>query len=89
MTIQERITAVNWAQVAEEMHQKGYAIISDFLSRVDCEELIANYDRKGSYRKTVVMERYRFGRIQILSISIARNDPTNSGKLVSKTCSNC
>jgi hypothetical protein len=61
MTIQERITAVNWAQVAEEMHQKGYAIISDFLSKVECKELIANYDRKGSYRKTVVMERYRFG----------------------------
>jgi uncharacterized protein len=61
MTIQERITAVNWQRVTEDMHDRGYAVISDFLSGADCEELIANYNQKEIYRKTVVMERYRFG----------------------------
>jgi uncharacterized protein len=53
--------AINWGIIAEEMHEKGYAIIPRFLNQAQCEELKSTYDEPGIFRKTVVMERYRFG----------------------------
>lgn len=43
------------------MHEKGYAIIPKLISNQQCYELIRDYDNPNTYRKTVVMERYRFG----------------------------
>lgn len=43
------------------MHDKGFAIIPQLLTSKQCEELKSNYDHPNAYRKTVVMERYRFG----------------------------
>jgi hypothetical protein len=57
----EKIKALNWHDIAEEMHEKGYAIVPKLLSNDQCEELIAAYNSPNAYRKTVVMERYRFG----------------------------
>lgn len=52
---------INWGIIAEEMHEKGYAIIPRFLNQAQCEELKTTYNEPGIFRKTVVMERYRFG----------------------------
>lgn len=49
------------ASLTETMHQHGYAILERFLTVAQCEALIADYNQPGLYRKTVVMERYRFG----------------------------
>lgn len=51
----------NWNIITGEMHQKGYAIIPQMLTNKECEDLKANYYKADSFRKTVVMERYRFG----------------------------
>lgn len=59
--IEEKIQAIDWATVTESMHQKGFAAVSKFLSDEYCRGLVANYDDQNAYRKTVVMERYRFG----------------------------
>ena len=59
--IQSKLSAVDWQEVTEEMNNKGYAIVPGLLSNRQCEELIENYDNVNAYRKTVVMERYRFG----------------------------
>ncbi|MEP7108629.1 MAG: 2OG-Fe(II) oxygenase [Ferruginibacter sp.] len=59
--IQSKLTAVNWQVVTAQMNEKGYAILPGFLSNDQCGELIRNYDNATLYRKTVVMERYRFG----------------------------
>jgi uncharacterized protein len=59
--IQSKIRAVNWKLIAEEMHTKGYAIIPKLLTSQQCEELKSAYNNPDAYRKTVVMERYRFG----------------------------
>ncbi|WP_394758843.1 2OG-Fe(II) oxygenase [Flavobacterium sp.] len=56
-----RILDINWQIVTEEMHEKGYAIIPKLISSEQCTELIIEYNNPNSYRKTVVMERYRFG----------------------------
>lgn len=59
--IVDKITSINWQGITEEMHEKGFAIIPEFLETEQCGELIRNYDNVNAYRKTVVMERYRFG----------------------------
>lgn len=52
---------INNTTLAEEMHRHGYAIIPGVLTKEECNELIAAYGNPALYRKTVSMERYRFG----------------------------
>jgi hypothetical protein len=59
--IESKLFAINWQLVTEEMNEKGYSILPGLLSNRQCEELIKDYDNANAYRKTVVMERYRFG----------------------------
>ncbi len=60
-TVEQKIAATNWPEVTEAMHRDGYAIIPGLLSDEQCERLKAGYTQPDLYRKTVVMERYRFG----------------------------
>jgi hypothetical protein len=59
--IHKRIEAVNWPSISEAMNANGYAIIPGLIAPDECNTLIQNYGNASSYRKTVVMERYRFG----------------------------
>lgn len=59
--IQSNLSAINWQDVTERMNEKGYALLPKLLSNEQCEELIQNYGKANLYRKTIVMERYRFG----------------------------
>lgn len=59
--ILHKITSSNWNSIADDMHRNGYAILPGALSREHCDTLKAAYEVSGAYRKTVVMERYRFG----------------------------
>lgn len=56
-----KLATTDWQSVSESMNEKGYAIIPKIISDEQCNELIQEYDNKNLYRKTVVMERYRFG----------------------------
>ena len=56
-----KLSTTNWQDVTESMNGKGYALIPKILTDDQCEELIQAYDNESLYRKTVVMERYRFG----------------------------
>ena len=60
-TIQTKLKAVDWSVAGEELNEKGFAIVSKIISPGQCAELIRNYDSKKIYRKTISMERYRFG----------------------------
>lgn len=59
--ILQKIENTDWQNTTDTMHTKGYAIIANLLSDNDCEALKTNYYNPNTYRKTVVMERYRFG----------------------------
>lgn len=59
--IQAKLSTINWQKVAEEMNEKGFAIVPKILSDETCKQLIGNYDESTFYRKTIPMERYRFG----------------------------
>lgn len=53
--------SINWQNIVEEMHEKGFAIIPKLLAGEQCTELISEYNNPNVYRKKVVMGRYRFG----------------------------
>jgi hypothetical protein len=59
--IKLKVASTNWQEVAEEMHDKGFALIPKLLTDEQCTELIHGFDNSNDYRKTVIMERYRFG----------------------------
>jgi hypothetical protein len=52
---------MDWRTLTEDMHAKGYAHVPDLLTHERCKQLIADYDIPNLYRKTITMERYRFG----------------------------
>ncbi|MGJ1367645.1 2OG-Fe(II) oxygenase [Sphingobacterium spiritivorum] len=58
----KEIDELNWNDITSALHNKGYALLSDVLTDQECEDLKANYSHPDAYRKTVVMERYRFGK---------------------------
>ena len=55
------IENLDWPSVRENLHQRGYAQLTQVLNTDECDELIAQYGDPAHYRKTIVMERYRFG----------------------------
>lgn len=55
------IESLDWPSIRENLHQRGYAQINQVLNAEECENLIAGYNNPAHYRKTIVMERYRFG----------------------------
>lgn len=60
-TLMNKISGLDWRLITEEMHNKGFSVVTDVLTDEQCKALKANYDNPDLYRKTVVMERYRFG----------------------------
>lgn len=59
--LKKELATTDWQSVSESMNEKGYAIIPKILSDEQCNELIQEYNNENLYRKTVLMERYRFG----------------------------
>ena len=59
--VKNKITNIQWHRVQENMNDRGFALVPGFLTAADCRSLLSNYDTPQLYRKTVVMERYRFG----------------------------
>ena len=59
--MKQEIDQLDWHQVAGQMNDNGYAVLNNILTTGDCDDLKAQYDNKELFRKTIVMERYRFG----------------------------
>ncbi len=51
----------NTESLSQSLHQQGYAILPSVLSSDACQKLIREYKDPGHYRKTIDMQRYRFG----------------------------
>lgn len=60
-TINNKLSVIDWQIITEVMNEKGFTIVPNLISNEQCNELIDNYENTNAYRKTVVMERYRFG----------------------------
>ena len=51
----------NWETTRDQVYRLGYGIVPNFLNETICEKLRADYEDQTIFRKTVNMERYRFG----------------------------
>lgn len=59
--IENRLASKDWQTITKELHQKGFVIVRNVLSKKECEAFIEDYNADNTYRKTISMERYRFG----------------------------
>jgi hypothetical protein len=57
----QTLAGIDWQKVAADMHARGHVLVPKVLPNEFCEGLIGNYDNNHLYRKTVTMERHRFG----------------------------
>lgn len=53
---------MNTEILGQSLYQHGYALLPSLLSPDVCKALIRGYDDSSRYRKTIDMQRYRFGR---------------------------
>jgi hypothetical protein len=61
-TVERKIASLDWPTIEDQLIDQGYAIIEKVLEETQCELLKAGYLKEDNYRKTVNMQRYRFGR---------------------------
>jgi uncharacterized protein len=59
--ISEEIENLNWPEITENLNQKGFAQINRLITDSQCDNLKYLYTQSSYFRKTIVMERYRFG----------------------------
>src|SRR5689334_23176308 len=62
MTIDARLTEIDWNRIALELDQQGWATTGALLTLAERSELIAAYDDDRLFRSTVVMARHGYGR---------------------------
>jgi uncharacterized protein len=62
LSIDERIAALDWPQLAASLDGEGYATTGPLLTADECTALIAGYDDTAAFRSKVVMARHGFGR---------------------------
>jgi hypothetical protein len=55
-----QLGSIDWSHIGREIHSRGFAHIKGVLADKVCDALVENYDLP-IYRKTVIMERHRFG----------------------------
>ncbi|MFM0076630.1 2OG-Fe(II) oxygenase [Paraburkholderia sediminicola] len=61
-SLTQRVDAIDWFDVEEELNGYGCAMLRNLLSAQECDALSANYPRDDLYRSRVVMARHGFGR---------------------------
>lgn len=61
-SIEQRVAAIDWSEVAKDLDAEGYAIIKRILTAAECEEVSGLFQCNDLFRSRVVMERHRFGR---------------------------
>ncbi|MCE7060393.1 2OG-Fe(II) oxygenase [Dyadobacter sp. CY343] len=57
----ENPETIDWKTIENELDTKGYARIERVLTSDECDLLSGDYEHAALYRKTISMERYRFG----------------------------
>lgn len=54
-------TDLNWNELDQTLDEQGYAKLPRLISEEACSRLIVGYEDASLYRKTIDMQRYRFG----------------------------
>jgi hypothetical protein len=60
--VTERLRAVDWEGVSQELEARGSAMIERLITSAECDALAELYRKDGLFRSRVVMESHGFGR---------------------------
>lgn len=60
--IEARVAAYAWAEIAEHLHARGYAVLKDLLSPLESRLAARLYADSARFRSRVVMARHGYGR---------------------------
>src|ERR1041384_2562006 len=60
--VADRVTALNWKEIATQLDQFGCATTGPLLSTTECAAISSRYDDEKIYRSRVIMARHGFGR---------------------------
>ena len=58
----KKLEQADWSSVQSHVNERGFALVKSVLTEDDCRTLRGLYETSGVFRKTVNMERYRFGK---------------------------
>ncbi|MDD5581514.1 MAG: 2OG-Fe(II) oxygenase [Methylobacter sp.] len=61
-TIAERISALDWERVSQDLASHGNAQLEGFISSRECRALIALYRDEDIFRRRITMEQHGYGR---------------------------
>jgi uncharacterized protein len=61
-SIEDRLAALDWEQIAASLDEHGSAVIGPVLSAEECASLAATYGEDGRFRSRIIMARHGFGR---------------------------
>ncbi|MGH8436015.1 MAG: 2OG-Fe(II) oxygenase [Pseudomonas sp.] len=61
-SLAERIEALDWQRIAQDLNAQGHAQLERLLSPNECEALAGLYPQESIFRSRVVMARHGFGR---------------------------
>jgi hypothetical protein len=59
--IQERVNAIDWGRVSDDLDAQGNAVAEGLLSPKECEMVATLYSRNELFRSRIVMSRHGFG----------------------------
>jgi hypothetical protein len=61
-TIAERVNALDWERVSQDLDSQGNAVLEDLISSAECRTLIGLYKKKDIFRRHIIMEQHGYGR---------------------------
>jgi uncharacterized protein len=61
-SIEQRVAAIDWQQVSQDVDNEGHAVIKQTLSSDECQATSALFQHDDLFRSRVVMQQHRFGR---------------------------
>jgi len=59
--MKQHIEQLDWNTISNQLNEHGYALVKQVITTDECDGLAKGYDQNVLYRKTINMERYRFG----------------------------
>ncbi|RIL03471.1 MAG: hypothetical protein DCC71_15115 [Proteobacteria bacterium] len=60
--VRERLAALDWPALRASLDERGFASLPRLVEPAECDALVSLYGDARRFRKTVDMERHRFGR---------------------------
>ena len=61
MNFHDRVKALDWVRIYENLESKGFALADELLTSAECAQLAASYNSPKLFRSTINMVRYNFG----------------------------